>query len=83
MHGADPALTLRVYAHAMQEEENDLSFADFAGAVSSQYPSDTLMADGIPPGSSMLALQVFTVPGEDHIDLPLGWAEQRAQLEFD
>ncbi len=26
---ADPALTLRVYAHAMQEEERDLSFAEF------------------------------------------------------
>jgi integrase len=28
---ADPALTLRVYAHAMSDEESDLSFADFAG----------------------------------------------------
>jgi hypothetical protein len=27
-HG-DPALTLRVHAHAMREEESDLSFADF------------------------------------------------------
>ena len=26
---ADPALTLRVYAHAMPEEEADVSFADF------------------------------------------------------
>ena len=26
---ADPALTLRVYAHALREEESDLSFADF------------------------------------------------------
>ena len=26
---ADPALTLRVYAHAMPEDETDLSFADF------------------------------------------------------
>ncbi len=26
---ADPALTLRVYAHAMREEEQDLSFAEF------------------------------------------------------
>ncbi len=29
---ADPALTLRIYAHAMREEDNDLSFADFGGA---------------------------------------------------
>src|SRR5262245_29169246 len=28
---ADPALTLRVYAHAMREEETDLSFAEFGG----------------------------------------------------
>ncbi len=28
---ADPALTLRVYAHAMAEEEHDLSFAEFGG----------------------------------------------------
>ena len=26
---ADPAFTLRVYAHALREEETDLSFADF------------------------------------------------------
>ena len=29
---ADPSLTLRVYAHALREEENDLSFLDFDGA---------------------------------------------------
>ncbi len=29
---SDPALTLRVYAHAMREEEDDLSFADFGGS---------------------------------------------------
>jgi integrase len=28
---ADPSMTLNVYAHAMPEEEADLSFADFAG----------------------------------------------------
>jgi hypothetical protein len=28
---SDPALTLRVYAHAMRDEEDDLSFADFGG----------------------------------------------------
>ena len=28
---ADPALTLRVYAHAMLDEEIDLSFAEFGG----------------------------------------------------
>ena len=29
---ADPALTLRTYAHSMREEESDLSFADFGGS---------------------------------------------------
>jgi integrase len=29
---ADPALTLRVYAHAMREEENDLFFAEFGSS---------------------------------------------------
>jgi integrase len=29
---ADPTLTLRVYAHAMREEETDLSFAEFGGS---------------------------------------------------
>ncbi len=28
---ADPSLTLRVYAHALREDEIDLSFADFGG----------------------------------------------------
>ncbi len=28
---ADPALTLRTYAHALREEEADLSFAEFGG----------------------------------------------------
>ena len=28
---ANPELTLRVYAHAMKEEEADLSFLDFGG----------------------------------------------------
>ncbi len=28
---SDPALTLRVYAHALREEETDLSFLDFDG----------------------------------------------------
>ena len=36
---ADPPLTLRVYAHAMREEESDLWFADFAvqGAAKSDH----------------------------------------------
>jgi hypothetical protein len=28
---SDPALTLRVYAHAIHEADTDLSFADFGG----------------------------------------------------
>ena len=33
---ADPALTLRVYTHAVRAEEVDLSFADFARAPASR-----------------------------------------------
>jgi hypothetical protein len=29
---SDPALTLRVYAHAMCEEKTDLSFAELGGS---------------------------------------------------
>jgi integrase len=36
---ADPALTLRVYAHAMRDEETDLAFADFG--VPLEGPIDT------------------------------------------
>ena len=35
---ADPALTLRVYAHAIQDEESDLSFANF-GDSKRLYPA--------------------------------------------
>ena len=37
---SDPALTLRVYAHAMREEETDLSFVDFGGSER-LYPAPT------------------------------------------
>jgi integrase len=37
---SDPALTLRVYAHAMREEETDLSFAEFDGSER-LYPAPT------------------------------------------
>ena len=38
---ADPALTLRVYAHALPEEERDLGFADFQAIASSAKPHQT------------------------------------------
>jgi hypothetical protein len=37
---SDPALTLRVYAHAMREEESDLAFADLSPAREAQDPAD-------------------------------------------
>jgi hypothetical protein len=37
---ADPALTLRTYAHAMKNEESDLSFANF-GDSKRLYPAPT------------------------------------------
>ncbi len=41
---SDPALTLRVYAHAMREEETDLSFAEFNGSKR-LYPAPTPESD--------------------------------------
>lgn len=41
----DPAFTLRVYAHAMREEEKDLSFAEFGG---SGRPHTASAANGDP-----------------------------------
>jgi len=38
---ADPQLTLRTYAHAMREEEADLSFADFAAGGTKRHPRGT------------------------------------------
>jgi hypothetical protein len=39
---ASPELTLRVYAHALKEEETDLSFLDFAGT--GRHPRGTRRA---------------------------------------
>ena len=61
---ADPALTLRVYAHAIREAEPDLSFVDF-GVTKRRYPSpasdrstdDNAQPRGIiggPPGTRTL-----------------------------
>jgi site-specific recombinase XerD len=41
---ADPALTLRVYAHAMREEETDLRFAEFPGGTARHRPSPSAQA---------------------------------------
>ncbi len=41
---ADPALTLRVYAHAIQDEESDLSFANF-GDSKRLYPAPPELAE--------------------------------------
>ncbi len=41
---ADPALTLRVYAHAIQDEESDLSFANF-GDSKRLYPAPAELAE--------------------------------------
>ena len=40
---SDPAFTLRVYAHAMRDEESDLSFAEFGGSKR-LYPAPKLYA---------------------------------------
>ncbi len=40
---ADPALTLRTYAHAMREEESDLGFLDFGALLggTKRHPGGT------------------------------------------
>ena len=43
MGHANPAFTLRVYAHAMRDEEADLSFAEFDG---SKRPYPAPASDG-------------------------------------
>ena len=45
-------MTLRVYAHAMREEEDDLSFADFGGSER-LYPNPTLESDSGEPRDSL------------------------------
>jgi integrase len=37
---SDPALTIRVYAHAMREEESDLRFADLSPVDAARSPAD-------------------------------------------
>ena len=54
---ASPMLTLKTYAHAIREEEADLSFADFEVREGSErlYPAPTLGTDGTDesaPGAS-------------------------------
>jgi hypothetical protein len=41
---ADPASTLRVYAHTMRDEESDLSFAEFGGSKR-PYPALEISGD--------------------------------------
>ncbi len=56
---ADPALTLRVYAHAIRESEPDLSFVDF-DVTRRRYPSPTSAAssgDDTNPARSLVGRQ--------------------------
>ena len=46
---ADPALTLRVYAHALPEEERDLGFAEFRATSGSAKPHLTSPALAVHP----------------------------------
>ena len=49
VHSLDPALTLRVYAHALPEEERDLGFADFRATSGSAKPHLTSPALAVHP----------------------------------
>ncbi len=55
---ADPALTMRVYAHAMREEETDLSFADFSPKAGSRrlYASPELEGENGEEAKSAISL---------------------------
>jgi hypothetical protein len=50
---SDPALTLRVYAHVLRDEETDLAFADFGGGPAPAAPEAVADAPGRP----------YTAPG--------------------
>ncbi len=61
---SDPALTLRVYAHGMREEETDLSFADFGGSER-LYPApgpDDVDEEARNPADSMARRKGFEPP---------------------
>ena len=71
---ADPALTLRIYAHAMREEETDLSFADFGAAGGRTAKRDDVVREG--PG------RPYTAPGYDEaVFSKLGGVEPSAESE--
>ena len=53
---SDPALTLRVYAHAMPEEETDLSFAEFGGSER-LYPAPAADEDSAESANSPESLE--------------------------
>ena len=52
---ADPALTLRVYAHAMRGEEEDLSFAEYGSRRLSASPTETVEDRELAKSSERLA----------------------------
>ena len=56
---ADPALTLRLYAHAIQDEESDLPFANF-GDSKRLYPAPAEFAESAKrrsPANSLVGRQ--------------------------
>jgi len=73
---ADPALTLRIYAHAMREEETDLSFADFGVGGRTTKEGGDVVRDG--PG------RPYTAPGFDEAAVSsLDGVESTAEDESD
>ena len=52
---ADPALTLRVSAHAMRGEEEDLSFAEYGSRRLSASPTETMEDRELAKSSERLA----------------------------
>lgn len=82
---ADPALTLRVYAHAMRAEEGDLSFADFGGR---KQPADGPGRPDTAPADSAIPDEAasFERSGDKNTgiseDLLADWMVAQARIEL-
>jgi len=82
---ADPAFTLRVYAHAMRAEEADLSFADLAGR---SQPADGTGRPYTAPADSAIPEEVDSPDGSsshnarDSEDFPADLVVAQARIEL-
>jgi len=73
---ADPAFTLRVYAHAIPAEEGDLSFADFGRGPAGEVLSDDLKRPYAAP-----RLEQHSRDGIEDDELATGIASEPEEFE--